>query len=128
MPADLYLPDISIVICSYNHGVWLERCIRSINHQLHISKKEYEIIVIDDASDDDTDIILKNISFINNLRTERNEKNIGLQLSLNKAIRMARGRYIVRVDSDDYVTRIFLYMMRTFLDMNKKYQAVAVDY
>ena len=37
-------------------------------------------------------------------------KIFGLPKSINKAIRIAKGRYIVRVDSDDYVSRNFLYM------------------
>jgi len=51
-----------------------------------------------------------------------------LSLSINKGIKKAQGRYIVRVDSDDYVSRDFLYIIKLFLDLNREYQAVAVDY
>ena len=53
---------------------------------------------------------------------------MGLPLSINKAIQKAQGRYIVRVDSDDYVSRNFLFLIKLFLDLNREYQAVAVDY
>lgn len=123
-----HLPDISVIVCAYNHGKWIERCIRSLNHQQHIGKDEFEIIVINDASTDMTGDVLDNLSDISNLKIINNDINIGLPQSLNKAIRAALGRYIVRVDSDDYVMRLFLYLTRLFLDMNRDYQAVAVDY
>lgn len=124
----VYIPDISVIVCSYNHSRFLERCIRSLNHQVHIDQKAYEIIVVDDGSTDDTNRILDNFSHIPNLRIIKNEKNVGLPTSLNKAIKSARGRYIVRVDSDDYVSRQFLYITMLFLDANRQYQAVATDY
>ena len=123
-----YLPDISVVVCTYNHSKWLERCIRSLNHQTNIDQEAFEILLVDDASTDDTSRVLENIGHIPNLRIVRNEENRGLPASVNRAIRMARGRYIVRVDSDDYVARPFLYLQKLFLDMNRSYQAVAVDY
>lgn len=122
------LPDISIIVCAYNHGKWLERCIRSLNHQQNIQPEEFEIIIVDDASTDETKDVLGNLEVVPNLRIIKNDKNIGLPKSLNKAIKTALGRYVVRVDSDDYVMRQFLFLSRLFLDMNRKYQAVAVDY
>lgn len=122
------LPEISVIVCSYNHGKWLERCIRSLAHQEDIAPGTYEIMVVNDSSADNTSEILHNMSFLSHLRIIENEMNIGLPRSINKAIRMAFGRYVVRVDSDDYVGRRFLSLMRMFLDMNREYQAVAVDY
>ena len=122
------LPEISVIVCSHNHEKWIERCIRSLAHQEDIRLEDYEVIVVNDGSTDLTDAVLENIAFLPNLRLIRNDTNLGLPQSLNKAIRMALGRYIVRVDSDDYVARRFLSLMRLFLNMNRHYQAVAVDY
>lgn len=122
-----HLPDISVIVCSYNHEKWVERCIRSLTHQKHISGKEYEIILIDDCSDDNTAEIVGNLG-VRNLTFIRNEKNLGLPSSLNKAIRRAKGRYIIRVDSDDFIARETLYFMKFFLDKNRHYQGVACDY
>ena len=128
MAAAQTLPEISVIVCSYNHDKWLERCIRSLAHQEDIDASTYEVIVVNDASTDNTEAVLANLEFLPRLRVIRNEANIGLPASLNKAIRGALGRYVVRVDSDDYVTRRFLSLMRLFLNMNREYQAVAVDY
>jgi len=120
-------PDISIVVCSYNHGKWIERCLRSLYHQEFIKQEDYEIILIDDKSVDFTQDVLKNFKR-DNLRNFVNKKNLGLPDSINKAIKLSSGRYVVRVDSDDYVTRNFLYLTKLFLDLNREFQAVAVDY
>lgn len=122
------LPEISVIVCSHNHDKWIERCVRSLAHQEDIRQEDYEVIVVNDGSTDLTDAVLDNIAFLPNLRLIRNDTNLGLPQSLNKAIRTALGRYIVRVDSDDYVARRFLSLMRLFLNMNRHYQAVAVDY
>ena len=120
-------PDISIIVCSYNHAKWVERCLRSLLHQDFVKKDEYEVILIDDRSTDITQDILKNFKF-ENFKYFKNKKNIGLPESINKAIKLSLGRYIVRVDSDDYVVRNFLYLTKLFLNLNREYQAVAVDY
>ena len=122
------LPDITVVVCTFNHGAWIERCIRSLLNQKFIKKDDFEIILIDDKSTDSTKKILKNFSDLENLRIHNNKKNIGLPKSLNKAIKLSKGRYVTRVDSDDYVQRNFLFLSKLFLDMNREYQAVAVDY
>ncbi|RHX78291.1 glycosyltransferase family 2 protein [Leptospira yasudae] len=122
------LPEISVIVCSYNHAKWIERCIRSIVHQENIDPESYEIVIVNDGSKDHTLEILENLSVLHQVKVIHNEANLGLPQSLNKAIKSALGRYIVRVDSDDYVSRKFLSLMRLFLDMNREYQAVAVDY
>ena len=122
------LPDITVVVCTYNHGAWIERCIRSLLNQKFIKKDDFEIILIDDKSTDSTKKILHNFSDLENIRIYSNKINIGLPKSLNKAIKLSKGRYVTRVDSDDYVQRNFLFLSKLFLDMNREYQAVAVDY
>jgi len=122
-----WIPEISIIVCCYNHEKWIERCLRSILHQKNIKDSEYEVIIVDDNSSDNSFKIIKKFDF-DNFILIKNKKNLGLPLSINKAIQKAQGRYIVRVDSDDYVSRNFLYLIKLFLDLNREYQAVAVDY
>ena len=121
------IPEISIIICCYNHEKWIERCLRSILHQKNIKDSEYEVIIIDDNSADNSFKIINKFKF-DNFISVKNKRNIGLPSSINKGISMAQGRYIVRVDSDDYVSRDFLFLIKLFLDLNREYQAVAVDY
>ena len=122
------LPEISVIVCCHNHDKWVERCVRSLAHQEDIRAEDYEIIVVNDGSTDNTKAVLENIAFLPQLRIIENPANAGLPASLNIALRRALGRYVVRVDSDDYVARRFLSLMRMFLNSNRDYQAVAVDY
>ena len=122
------MKSISVIICAYNHDKWIERCLRSVLNQEIISKENFEIIFVDDCSEDSTETILKKFEKEENLTFIKNDKNIGLPASINKAMQDSSGRYIVRVDSDDYVQRTFLYHMKIFLDFNRHYQAVCVDY
>ena len=122
------LPEISVIISSYNHAKWIMRCIRSIINQKNIDQNDYEIIIIDDASKDETKELLKKIQQNTDIITIFNKRNLGLPASLNKAIKKSTGRYIVRIDSDDYVHRDFLYFLKFFLNENRHYQAVACDY
>lgn len=120
-------PDISVIVCTFNHAKWIERCLRSLVHQEFIDHNDYEVLIVNDGSKDFTSKILKNFKF-QNFRIFQNKKNIGLPNSINKAIQMSLGRYIVRVDSDDFVVRNFLYLCKLFLNLNRNHQAVAVDY
>ncbi len=122
------MPEISIIVCIYNQGKWVERCLRSIIHQVGVKKSEYEIILINDASTDYTKKILKNFESFDNIKIAHNKKNLGLPRSINKGIKLSTGRYIVRVDSDDYIERNYLAISKLFLDKNRYYQALATDY
>ena len=69
-----YLPDISIIVCAYNHSKWIERCLRSLNHQDNIKDWEYEIIIINDCSKDDTKKILRKFKNLSNLKVIKIKK------------------------------------------------------
>ncbi len=117
---------ISVIIPVYNSEKYIGRCLRSL-HKQDINKKNFEIIVINDFSKDNSiDEIKKYKS--SNVKIFNNMKNLGLPASLNKGIRLATGSLIVRVDSDDWVHEEFLNIMSTFLALNKKIDAVACDY
>ena len=55
--------DVSIIICVYNHEKWIERCVRSILNQNHRTNKNFEAIIVNDAS---TDASLEIINKFNN--------------------------------------------------------------
>ena len=56
-------PDVSIIVCSFNHGKWVERCLRSLVNQDFVKTQDYEVIIIDDCSKDYTQKVLKNFRF-----------------------------------------------------------------
>ena len=117
--------EFSVVITNYNYERFLARSIRSVINQSY-NKDEYEIIVIDDCSTDNSKTIME--SFDGRIRCVYNEKNIGLAASCNKAIRSATGKYVARVDADDYIMKDFLKVHQLFLSYNKEMDATSSDY
>lgn len=123
-------PLISVYTCTYNQSEYVVESLESIlKHQLPAN--QVEIVVIDDASTDGTPgVITEWISSRPDLKIRyvRNKKNIGLAASSNLAAHICRGKYIVRLDSDDLIDAEFLYRMRTALDENHNWSAVWSDY
>ncbi len=120
---------ISVIIPVFNREKYIARCLRSLLNQ-SIDRKDYELIVINDGSKDKSQQILEFFkdTFKEEIKIIKNEKNIGLPASLNLGIKASRGKYVVRVDSDDYVNRHFLLTLYLMIDLNSKYSAVACDY
>lgn len=118
--------EVSVIVTNYNYGRFLPRCIRSLLTQSY-HRNEYEIIVIDDCSTDNSrDIISMNEDKV---RAIYNDENLGLAATCNKAIRAALGKLIVRVDADDYVNQDFLKVHQLFLSHNKdEIHATSSDY
>ena len=120
---------VSIIITSYNYGEFLERSIRSCLTQ-NWESKNFEVICIDDRSEDRSIDIMKKYSLRHeNFRYHVNAENVGVAGSANAGIRLAEGRYFVRVDADDYVSRDFARLMCMALEDNSNdYLGVTCDY
>ena len=118
--------EISVIITNYNYGKYLSRAIRSLKSQ-SFNQNEFEIIVIDDASADNSKEIIG--SFGNYVKPIYNEQNLGLAASCNKAIKQAIGKYIIRLDADDFVNKDWLKVHHLFLSNNKdEMDATSSDY
>jgi len=118
--------EISIIITNYNYGKYLSRAIRSVINQ-SFNKSEYEIIVIDDHSSDNSQQVIE--SFGDGIKSIFNDSNLGLAESCNKAIRSALGTYVIRLDADDYVARDWIKVHHLFLSHNKgEMDATSSDY
>jgi glycosyltransferase involved in cell wall biosynthesis len=116
---------VSVIITAYNYARYLERALRSVLNQ-SLERSQYEIIVIDDASTDETPRILENYTDL--VRVFRMEKNQGLAASRNFGIQKARGMYVLFLDADDYIQGDLLKLQTIYLNENNRLDAVAVDY
>ena len=120
-----HLPTISIIVPAHNQEKYIGRCLRSVLNQT-LSRNDYEIIVINDGSTDRTDYALG--LFEEEIILIDSKEQCGLPASLNKGIRKARGRFIIRLDADDYVHSEYLNILAMHLEMNSTMDAVACDY
>lgn len=93
--------DLSIIIPAYNSQHCVGACIKSIlNQETNFS---YEIIIVNDGSVDDTQNEIEKFSLHKNI-TIISQKNKGIAASRNKGLEVARGSYIMFVDSDDLLS------------------------
>lgn len=90
-------PKVSIVIPTYNRAKVLDRAIKSALSQTY---DDFEIVIIDDASDDDTQSLVKGMKD-ERIRYFKHATNKGQPASRNTGIEKARGKYIAFLDSDD---------------------------
>lgn len=90
---------VSIILPTYNGAERIEEAIKSVLGQLYA---DWELLIIDDGSQDNTKKIVDN--FANEdlrVRYIKNEINLGIQKTLNKGLKEAQGEYIARIDDDD---------------------------
>ncbi|MCB2202849.1 glycosyltransferase family 2 protein [bacterium] len=104
-------PRVSIIIAIYNVADFLPKCLESIKQQ-SLMPKEYEVIIVDDQSTDDSLNIAKKFQFLNdNVVIIENEQNIGPGKSRNVAIESAKGEYLYFLDGDDYLDPVAIETM-----------------
>ena len=118
-------PLVTIIVAALNQEKFIGRCIRSLLAQ-NFPRQDFEVMVIDDGSTDRTAYALE--VFEDDITVIKNETNLGLPASLNRAIRRVRSPFIVRVDADDFVSRNFLLFLHAFATQNNYMDAVACDY
>ena len=118
-------PLVTIIVAAYNQEKFIGRCIRSLLAQ-NFPRDDFEIIVVDDGSNDKTEFALG--LFSGDITIIKNKKNKGLPASLNLALKKTRSDFFIRVDSDDFVSRNFLLHIHAFISYNDYMDAVACDY
>ena len=90
---------VSIIMPSYNTAKYIGESIRSVQNQTY---ENWELIIIDDCSTDNSEEILKKYSLEDNrICYLKNEKNSGAAVSRNRGLRKAKGKWIAFLDSDD---------------------------
>jgi glycosyltransferase involved in cell wall biosynthesis len=94
-----YLPVITVILPCYNAAAFIEETLHSVLNQTFV---DFECLVIDDASTDQTCALVERIAAQDaRVKLFRKEQNTGYTESLNMGIGLARGRYIARMDADD---------------------------
>jgi len=95
--SEMVTPVVSVVMSVYNGERFIEQAVRSVLDQTF---DDFEFLIIDDGSTDASSEIVS--SFVDDrIRVVRNEANLNVPVSVNKGMRLARGVYVARMDSDD---------------------------
>jgi len=90
-------PAVSVIVPSYNRGYCIVQCLQSVLSQTFV---DFEIIVVDDASGDDTRAQVASV-FDSRIRYIVHDSNQGGAVARNTGIRIAQGEFIAFLDSDD---------------------------
>lgn len=89
---------VSIIMPSYNTAKFISETIESVLAQTY---SNWELIIVDDCSTDNTDEVVKSFLSDDRIKYIKNEKNSGAAVSRNRALREAKGKWVAFLDSDD---------------------------
>ena len=119
-------PDISIIMGIYNCANTLDEAIESILNQTYTS---WKMIMCDDASTDDTYTVAEKYvkAYPDKFILIKNEKNMGLNYTLNHCLRYANTKYVARMDGDDISLPERLEKEINFLKANPQYAIVSAQ-
>ena len=116
------MPEISVLMSVFNSEKWLKSSIDSVLSQ---SEDEFEFIIINDGSTDNTSSIIRSYNDDRIIIIEQG--NIGLTKSLNVGLRIAKGKYIARIDADDISMPNRLVEQKKFMEVNTDIALVGSD-
>nr|WP_275116071.1 glycosyltransferase [Aliiroseovarius subalbicans] len=120
------MPSISVVMAVHNAMPYLTDCLDGIGLQTFT---DFECIIVDDASTDASSDFLKSAANADpRIRLLTNPDNIGLTRSLNRALKVASGKYIARIDADDICRPARLKQQFHFMETHPEVVACAAGY
>lgn len=117
-------PKVTVYITNYNYDQFIEQSIQSVLNQ---TMQDFELIIIDDGSTDNSHKIIEKYASHEKIMTIF-QQNKGLNVTNNIALRAARGDYIMRLDADDYLDKNALNVLSGILDSNPDVGLVFPDY
>ncbi len=110
-------PKVSIIMGVYNGGEFLRESVRSVLGQTF---KDFELIIVNDASSDGSAEIIKELQNTDDrIKLLNNSTNLGLTKTLNIGIQASRGEYLARLDSGDLCSTDRLEKQVRFLEANR---------
>ena len=114
------MPQTTVLIPTYNCSKYIVPAVKSVLAQKYT---DYELLILDDGSTDNTEEIVSKISD-SRIVYLKNSSNKGIVYTLNKGIDLAKGEYIARLDADDIVLGNRLQVQTDFLSKNPDYGIV----
>lgn len=118
-------PLVSVTICTYNRANMIIKAIQSALDQTY---QNMEIIVVDDASTDNTEELVKSIQSLKQIKYFKNPKNLNIAGTRNETVKYSSGKYIAILDSDDFwIDQDKIQKQVYFLEQNKDFSLVGTN-
>lgn len=117
-------PLVTVYITNYNYGRYIRQAVDSVLTQ---SMQDFEVLIIDDGSTDDSRAIISEYEGHPKVRIIF-QQNKGLNRTNNIALKASRGRYIMRLDADDFLDPQALLVLSNKLEENANLGLVFPDY
>jgi len=113
-------PLVTVLMTVYNGGEYLKESVRSVISQTF---RDFEFLIVNDCSTDDS---VKTIESFNDERiiVHNNENNMGQTKSLNVGLKLARGKYVARMDADDMAFPMWLEILTEYFRNYPDYAAI----
>jgi len=118
------MPKVTVYLATHNYGRYVDKAVQSVLQQ---TMDDWELIVVDDGSTDNTGETLDRYRAHPKIQIVEQE-NKGLNVTNNIALRLAAGRYIMRLDGDDYLDENILLVLSNVLDTKPEVGLVYPDY
>lgn len=112
-------PSVSVLIPAFNVSKYIRRCLLSIQKQTF---QDYEVIVVDDGSTDDTGSVITSFAKSDSRFKLISQENHGVSVARQRALEESRGEYIAFIDPDDYVAKDYLEFLYSLLE-SKNFQS-----
>lgn len=114
-------PLVTVLMTVYNGAEYLNASVQSILNQTF---KDFEFLIINDCSTDNSVEIIESLND-KHIIIHSNEKNLGQTKSLNIGLKLAKGKYIARIDADDVAFPIWLEKLVNYIKEHTEYAAVS---
>ncbi|WP_301405855.1 glycosyltransferase family 2 protein, partial [Enterococcus entomosocium] len=99
-------PLVSVIITCYNHEKYVGQCLESVSSQTY---KHLELVIINDGSTDNSDQIIRDyLSHVSLKHEYLVQENRGVCVTRNKGLERAVGKYLLFVDSDNYLDNQYI--------------------
>lgn len=98
-------PKVTIIIPAYNSQEYIERCLDSVLVQTF---RDFEVLVINDGSTDNTGEVVKGYAEKNKQIRYVEQKNMGVAKTRNKALKLANGEFVAFLDNDDFIDNDYI--------------------
>ena len=118
-------PLVTVYITNNNYGIFLKKSIQSVLDQ---SYKNIYLIIVDDNSNDNSKKILKEYKSKDKIKIIYNKKKRGLIKNANLAIKNSKGKFILRLDADDYLRKDAIKLMIKKIKNNRGAKMIFPDF